>query len=161
MQLTYYNNRTDARYVDKDIVQLALQDHSNPVNIKILDSTNLAHPTFKMADADLYMTANYCYVDTLRRYYFIDSVDMENGYALLHCTCDVLSTYKIPLRAQAVILKRSEKVWDKFQNDGELPVEQRVAKRCVGQFTTPFAMSTNDYVLGVVGNVEGGENNGN
>lgn len=160
MQLTYFNNKTDARYVDKKLETISKEGHSNPVTIKILDSTNLAHPTFKMSDADLYMTANYCYVDDLRRYYFIDSIDLENGYALLHCTCDVLSTYKVPLRAQTVILKRSEKVWDRYQNDGELPVEQRVAKRCIGKFTTPFQMSTNAYVMGVVGNTSGGEENG-
>jgi hypothetical protein len=69
-------------------------------------------------------------------------------------------TYKEPLRAQNVILKRSEKVWDRYQNDGALPVEQRVAKRCIGKFTTPFQMSTNAYVMGVVGNTSGGEENG-
>lgn len=160
MNLTYYLNKSDKRYVDKTLQQITLLDHSNPVAITLLEGTSIVNPIFKMRDVDLYMTANYCYVDDLRRYYFIDSVDLQNGYALLRCTCDVLSTYKEALREQTVILKRSEKVWDRYQNDGELPVEQRVAKRCIGKFTTPFQMSINQYVMGVVGNTSGGEGNG-
>lgn len=157
MQLTYYNNLTDKRYVDKNIIQLSLEGHSNPVNIKILDELNVTTPTFKMSDKDLYMTANYCYVDTLRRYYFIDDIELSKGYAYLHCTCDVLSSYKDALRDQNVIVKRQEFDFDLMQNDGEMPVKQYPAKRCIAQFKSPFAMTRNEFVIGVVGSVDSSE----
>lgn len=161
MQLTYYNNLSDRRYLNKELQLISLQGHSNPVTIKILDPTNIIHPVFKMADADLYMTANYCYVDALRRYYFIDSIECCNGFGLLHCTVDVLESFKDQLLKTGVILKRQQYIYDTYQNDGEIPVEQYPAKRCVGHFNTPFQMTTNTYVMGVVGNTSGGENNGN
>ena len=157
MQLTYYNNLSDKRYVDKNIVQLSLEGHSNPVSIKILDELNVTTPTFKMSDKDLYMTANYCYVDTLRRYYFIDDIELSKGYAYLHCTCDVLSSYKEALRDQNVIVKRQEFEFDLMQNDGEMPVKQYPAKRCIAQFESPFAMTRNEFVIGVVGSVDSSE----
>ena len=157
MQLTYYNNLSDKRYVDKNIVQLSLEGHSNPVSIKILDELNVTTPTFKMSDKDLYMTANYCYVDTLRRYYFIDDIELSKGYAYLHCTCDVLSSYKDALRDQNVIVKRQEFEFDLMQNDGEMPVKQYPAKRCIAQFKSPFAMTRNEFVIGVVGSVDSSE----
>ena len=157
MQLTYYNNLSDKRYVDKNIVQLSLEGHSNPVSIKILDELNVTTPTFKMSDKDLYMTANYCYVDTLRRYYFIDDIELSKGYAYLHCTCDVLSSYKDALRDQNVIVKRQEFEFDLMQNDGEMPVKQYPAKRCIAQFESPFSMNRNEFVIGVVGSVDSSE----
>ena len=156
MTLTYYLNKSDKRYVTKDIVQLALQDHSNPVNIVMLDDTTITHPTFKMKDVDLYMTSNYVYVDTLLRYYFIDSVEVSKGYAYLHCTCDVLTTYARGLKTQRCIIRRQEYTHDAMQNDGQLPVKQYPAKRCIGQFDTPFHMTTNKYIMGVVGKTSGG-----
>lgn len=157
MQLTYYNNKSDKRYVDKNIEQLSLDGHSNPVSIKILDELNVTTPTFKMSDKDLYMTANYCYIDTLRRYYFIDDIELSKGYAYLHCTCDVLSSYKDALRDQNVIVKRQEFEFDLMQNDGEMPVKQYPAKRCIAQFDSPFAMTRNEFVIGVVGSVDSSE----
>lgn len=159
MLLTYYHNETDKRYVDKKLTQISLQDHANPVTVKLLDNTSITNPTFKMKDLDLYMTANYCYVDDLRRYYFIDDITVSNGYAYLQCTCDVLSTYKNALRNQTCIIKRQEHIPynDLFQNDPKIAVKQYPAKRCIGEFNaTPFSTKTNQYVLGVVGSSTGG-----
>jgi hypothetical protein len=160
MQLTYYNNKTDKRYVDKNLALLSLEGHSNPVNIKILDNMNLAHPTFKMSDKDLYMTANYCYVDDLHRYYFIDNITLSNGYAFLECTVDVLMSYKTALRKQNCIIKRQEHNYDMYQNDGEIPVKQYPAKRCIGHFESPFNMERVNFVMGVVGAIDTEESEG-
>ena len=160
MQLTYYNNLSDKRYVDKNLALLSLKGHSNPVNIKILDNMNLAHPTFKMSDKDLYMTANYCYVDDLHRYYFIDNITLSQGYAFLECTVDVLMSYKQELRKQNCIIKRQEHNYDMYQNDGELPVKQYPAKRCIGHFESPFNMERVSFVMGVVGATDKEESEG-
>lgn len=150
MQLTYYNNRSDKRYVTKDITQLSLQEHNNPVNVEILDSTSITHPIFKVKDYDLYMTANYCYVDSLRRYYFIDDITLENGYGLLKCTVDVLMTYAEQLKAQNVIVTRQEAHVDFYQNDERYRIEQRTAKRTIA-FPNGFDFNTQEFILGVVG----------
>lgn len=160
MQLTYYNNQTDERYVDKQIVQIAKDGHPNPVNIIIVDDTNIVKPTFRMADVDLYATANYVYVDELRRYYFIESYDLSHGFAYLHCRIDTRSTYKSLIRSQSCIVRRQEFKHDMYQNDGEIPVKQYPAKRCIGKFSSPFDMTRVTFVMGVIGDTDGGESDG-
>ena len=158
MQLTYFFNKSDRRYIDKNLLQVPnQQNHPNPVNVIMLEDTSIARPVFKMHDAVVYMTANYCYINELMRYYFIDDIELSNGYAYLHCTCDVLSSYKDALRDQNVIIKRQEFEFDLMQNDGEMPVKQYPAKRCIAQFESPFAMTRNEFVIGVVGSVDSSE----
>lgn len=160
MQLTYYNNQTDERYIDKQIALLVKEGHPNPVNIIIVDDTNIVRPTFRMADVDLYATANYVYVDELRRYYFIESYDLSQGFAYLHCRIDTRSTYKRLIRSQSCIIKRQEHNYDMYQNDGELPVKQYPAKRCIGHFESPFNMERVSFVMGVVGATDKEESEG-
>lgn len=152
MQLTYYNNRSDKRYVNKTIDKITKANHTNPVNITLIDSTDIIHPIFKVKDKDIYMTSNYCYVDDLRRYYYIDKITLENGYGLIHCTVDVLMTYKKQLRLQNVIVSRQEHHWDLFQNDPLQKVSQRTAIRTV-KFTggSGFSYGNQQFILGILG----------
>lgn len=153
MQLTYYNNLSDKRYVDKNIIQISKKDHANPVDIILIDDTSLAKPTFRMKDTDIYMTANYCYVDSLRRYYFIDDITLSKGFAYLHCSCDVLMTYKEQLRLQNVIVARQEQHCDLYQNDPKWKVSQRTAIRTVA-FSggdAGFNYNNQQFILGIVG----------
>lgn len=161
MQLTYYLNKSDNRYVDKNIEVIpSSEGHANPVTIVMLESSSVVNPTFKMKDVDLYLTSNYVYVDTLRRYYFIEDYTLSNGYAYLQCKCDVLSSWKAGLRRQNCIIKRQEHKHDMMQNDGDIPIKQYPAKRCIGKFSTPFDMSHTSFVMGVVGQTQGGDGDG-
>lgn len=155
MLLTYYNNKSDSRYVVKDITAVSKEGHSNPVNITLLENTSIVNPTFKMKDVDLYMTANYVYVDELRRYYYIRNVTLSNGYAYLECSVDVLMSYKDVLKNNSklvAIISRQEHEYDMKQNDGQIPIKQYPAKRCIGKFSTPFSMERASFVIGVIGN---------
>lgn len=153
MQLTYYNNKSDKRYLNKNIEQIALTGHSNPVNIVLVDDTDIVTPVFKMSDHDLYMTANYCYVDTLRRYYFIDDVTLSEGYAFLHCTCDVLMTYKEEIKQRRVVVKRQENNFNLYQVDDKITL---LNYECVKTISFPtdkgFDASKQEFVLCTIGN---------
>lgn len=153
MQLTYYNNKSDKRYLNKNIEQLALTGHSNPVNIVLVDDTDIVTPVFKMSDHDLYMTANYCYVDTLRRYYFIDDITLSEGYAFLHCTCDVLMTYKEEIKQRRVVVKRQENNFNLYQVDDKITL---LNYECVKTISFPtdkgFDANKQEFVLCTIGN---------
>jgi hypothetical protein len=154
MQLTYYNNKSDRRYVDKNIVQISLQDHNNPVDITLINPTNIINPVFKVKDADIYMTANYCYVNDLHRFYFIDDITLDNGYGFLHCSVDVLMTYKEGLRNLEAVVTRQEAHVDFYQNDERYRIEQRTAKRTIafsGGDASGFDFNNQQFILGVVG----------
>lgn len=159
MQLTYYNNKTDKRYLYKNLEQITLAEHANPVTVKLLDDTDIVHPTFILKDHDIYMTANYCYVDTLRRYYFIDDITLSQGYAYIKCTVDVLYTYRNELKNQKVIVSRQQKDYNLYQVDNKFKVLNYNCVRTVN-FPSGFDANTQCFVMGVVGNTSGGNNNG-
>ena len=47
-----------------------------------------------------------------------------------------------------------------YQNDGEIPVKQYPAKRCMGHFESPFNMKRVSFVVGVVGAIDIEESEG-
>lgn len=155
MQLTYYNNKTDKRYINKNLETISMQDHANPVNIVLIDDTNIITPTFKMSDKDIYMTANYCYVDTLHRFYYIDDITLSDGFAYLRCSIDVLHTYRNLLYDQKVIVSRNEKDYNLYQVDNKQKILNYKAVRTVN-FPSGFDENTQCFVMGVVGNTTGG-----
>ena len=155
MKLTYYNNKTDNRYINKQLETLSMEGHANPVDIILLENTSVAKPVFKMRDKDLYMTANYCYVDTLHRYYYIDDYTLSQGYAYLKCTIDGRSTYKNLLREQEVIVSRSESDYNLYQVDNKQKLLNYKAVRTV-DFPSGFSENVQAFVMGVVGNTSGG-----
>ena len=151
MRLTYYNNKSDKRYVDKTIEQIVAPTGSqNPVQCDILDDSSLAKPTFKVHDFEVSMTANYLYLDELRRYYFIDDITMSKGYAYLKCTCDVLSTYKNGLRQQHCIIKRQKNKFNLYQNDPQTKILNYEALK-IAEFPDGFDSSKQVFILGCMG----------
>jgi hypothetical protein len=151
MQLTYYNNKTDKRYLKKKLELLTLQGHANPVNIIMLDDTSITHPTFKLKDNDIYLTANYCYVDTLRRYYFIDDITLSQGFAYIKCTEDVLMTYAQQMHDVAVLVDRNQWDYNLYQKDDRVKCYNFTSEKRL-EFPSGFEKNTQRFMLCVVGN---------
>jgi hypothetical protein len=151
MQLTYYNNKTDKRYLKKKLELLTLQGHANPVNIIMLDDTSITHPTFKLKDNDIYLTANYCYVDTLRLYYFIDDITLSQGFAYIKCTEDVLMTYAQQMHDVAVLVDRNQWDYNLYQKDDRVKCYNFTSEKRL-EFPSGFEKNTQRFMLCVVGN---------
>ena len=150
MQLTYYNNKTDKRYLAKKLEKLSLAGHSNPVQISMIEDTSIAKPVFKMKDKDIYMTANYCYVDTLHRYYYIDDIVLSNGFAYLHCTVDVLMSYARQLANIEVIVERNQIRHQMYQVDNDLTVNNYTSNTRL-EFSHGFDENEQQFMLCVIG----------
>lgn len=151
MQLTYYNNNTDKRYIKKDLEQITLAEHANPVNIIMLDDSSIVNPIFKLKDHDIYLTANYCYVDTLRRYYFIDDITLSQGCGYIKCTEDVLTTYAEQLHDVKVLVDRNQWDYNLYQVDDKLALNNFTSQKRV-EFPDGFNKNVQAFVLGVIGN---------
>lgn len=165
MQLTYYNNKTDKRYLAKKLERLSLAGHSNPVTISMIEDTSIAKPVFKMKDKDIYMTANYCWVDTLHRYYYIDDIVLSNGFAYLHCTVDVLMSYARDIGNLDVIVERNELRHNMYQVDNQLTLNNYTSTKRI-EFSHGFDKNKQEFILCVIGDTtsslqERSANNGN
>lgn len=151
MQLTYYNNKTDKRYMIKDIEMVTLEGHPNPVTIKLLEETSIARPVFKMRDKDLYMTANYCYVDSLHRYYYIQDRRVSEGYAYLECEVDAKMSFAQQLHDIDVLVDRNQWDYNLYQVDDKLALYNFRSQKRV-EFPAGFDENAQEFVLGVIGN---------
>lgn len=69
------------------------------------ENTSIENPVFIVTGFD--PTINYVHVPLWNRYYFIDDVVMGvNGVSELHCSCDVLASYKAQIGAYTCFVER-------------------------------------------------------
>ncbi len=144
MNLYLYNTSKDAKYLIKDDLQYkgllsgSLMNTCDIINPSIL--VEMAHFNQEIVNSNnveavdsngnevLYTIGlnydfNYCYLDTFKRYYYIDDIDFvtsKNMYVLkLHC--DVLFTYKDYLLTLDAWVSRNEYLFDSDIEDDIAP----------------------------------------
>ena len=101
MKVIFYKNSSERNTINKKITQigstdvLAVKGQSSILNPTLLLNTNLN----EMLDS------NYIYIAEWKRYYYIDDVVViTGGRCELHCSVDVLESFKNEILNLAVIL---------------------------------------------------------
>jgi hypothetical protein len=86
-------------------------DVRNPViQIKTSDFTNI-------------VKYNYCYIEDLKRYYYIDDISAENGIAIIKCRVDVLNSFKEDILNSIQYVLRQENInASPYLQDNLLPI---------------------------------------
>lgn len=89
-----YFIRTDYREIGKLI-------NYKPIftlDINLKHSTDMLSPVITIkTDKDL-NKCNYCYIDTFKRYYFIERIEtIRKDFYRLHCKVDVLESFKLDI----------------------------------------------------------------
>lgn len=150
MEATLYFNKSDNRYVHKDIEEIRTFD------VRMLDDSSITDPVLKLSLPTGYMNANYLWLKDLHRYYYIKNITLSQGYAILTCHVDVLMTYAQEISNQTCIVRRNE-AYDRcnsYQNDDEKKLN---AYPCTRVLRFPdnmgFDSTTTEFVMGVVGDV--------
>lgn len=146
----FYHNKTDERYLDKVLEQLH-PTGTEPVDgipCKFKDDTNIIRPTL-ILNYHLVANVNYAWISEVNRYYFVRNRVYSQGRTYVECEEDVLYTYRKQIKAQEVIVKRQENLYDLNMVDSEWTIEGYTATRTI-KFPTGFN-STPEWVLGVAG----------
>lgn len=105
MTLTLYSTSDDNRVVNKTLTLLGT------ATIRPTEALDLMSPNFIIDMDNTYLGANYCYCDTLGRYYYITNISLETGRRMvLHCSIDVLKTYATDLASVKATVIRSASV---------------------------------------------------
>ena len=100
MTAILYNNVSDSRKINKNLTELST------INITLYLDTNVETPVFKVKN--YINNANYMYVPDLHRYYYINNYTLSNQCVYLHCSVDVLETYKTEILNSECLISRSE-----------------------------------------------------
>lgn len=143
---TFYINKSDHRKITKDIEQIGTTQ-----DILFKDTTDMMNPVLMMRSSDRFdINANYCYLDQTGKYYYINDCEYSNGYYLLHLHVDVLMTYQNAILAQSAIVKRSNSLYNIYQEDEKFKVYNYTVQRHL-DFHGGFDANTQNFLLTVVG----------
>lgn len=82
-------------------------------NVIIKDETNLMQPIFILKTNAIVYNSNYVYCEFTQRYYYINSIDaLSGGRIAIHCTIDVLYTYKNEILSSTAWVIKSDMTSD-------------------------------------------------
>ena len=119
MNAKFYHNYSDNKVVDKSLTQIG----STISSAVIKDNVSVTDPVFTLHDFTSFnpATANYCYIDDLKRYYYItDIVILTPSVYEIHCHVDVLKTYAAGIRSNSAVICRQQNkgMYDLYLTDG-------------------------------------------
>lgn len=157
MDITLYTNTADPRVVDKTnyLTQVAALTSAKPFY-----PLNITTPHFRLAYNQSFKSINYVYVPDLGRYYFINSMVLESGNAMIiSCDCDVLMSFKTSVQNLDCICIRNERDFNKYIPD-DIPTSCKVRTTCYTiSGTTPFEVpdtTSNVYYVMTLNGLVGG-----
>ena len=110
MELTFYKQAATPNRVDKSDYLTIVGTVSNVI---LKDDTNLMSPTFILKTSEVVYNSNYVYCSFTHRYYYIDNIDaLSGGRLAIHCSIDVLYTYKDEILNSSAWIERSDTTTD-------------------------------------------------
>lgn len=113
MIIKLYKNKSDAKVISKDITDVVTK------NFNFKDVSDILHPLVEIQG--LITESNYAYIPDLKRFYFIDNVDIDNtGVCIYHLSIDVLMSYRQELLNKYFLISRQEFNYNPYFVDTEL-----------------------------------------
>ena len=86
MIVKIYNNKSNENIVNKKIEEV------QEISFEFKDDSDITNPILILQS---YKSGNYCFIPELKRYYFIDRIELMNGgFYKLYLEIDVLMSYK-------------------------------------------------------------------
>lgn len=145
--IKFYINKSDARKITKDIEQIG-----NTLSCEFIADVDMIYTAVRISNSEnrIDINANYCYIDTTKRYYYINDVTYTQGMIIVKLKCDVLMSFQKAILAQPVIVKRQSNLYNLYQEDEKFKVYNYTVQRHK-DFSGGFSASTQNFLLTVVG----------
>ena len=145
MQIIMQRNDSEPNALDKTLTTIAT------LTGQLRDQTSIIDPVILITgDVSTYAGCNYMTIPDFGRSYFIRNItSVRTGLLSVSAHVDVLSSFKTQIRANSAILRRSEKNWNLYLNDGSLQTYQYPAV-LPKLFPSGFP-SSKQYILAIAG----------
>lgn len=102
MQITFFNNSSDERKINKSISQVG-----DAMSGYLKEPCDITNPSITIEHNGV-IPANYCYISELNRYYFIDNqIILSANRVRMALNVDVLMSYKNEILGMPVIIDGS------------------------------------------------------
>ena len=110
MTITVYKISDDRRVVNKTLGTAVAT-----LTAVFKNDADILYPVLEVAYNSSVLTANYLYIDTLHRYYYIKNIKLDRQRLFLECEVDVLKTYYDGIRNLTCVVSRQSNI-NKAQN---------------------------------------------
>ena len=108
MQLDFYTTTSEKNRLTKSLSGLqTMSGH-------LVEMCDVVNPTIKVGFASSLLTKNYVYIPAFGRYYFINSMQIENQEIVMNLHVDVLMTYAQQIKNSNAHIIRSASNYDEF-----------------------------------------------
>lgn len=145
MTFTLMENTSEREALTKSLTTLetltgALRNQSSIID-PVIEVTGIASSTVT--------SCNYAYIPEFGRYYFVKNItSVRNNVWVIQCHVDVLKTYATQIKAQTAVVRRQEKNWNLYLDDGIFKTYQNPQ---IITKTFPAGFTTQNFVLAVAG----------
>lgn len=113
MTITVYKISDDRRVVNKTLGTAVAT-----LTAIFKNDADILNPVLEVAYNARVLTANYLYIDTLQRYYYIKNIKLDRQRLFLECEVDVLKTYYNEIKNLSCVVSRQENNFNTYLNDG-------------------------------------------
>lgn len=113
MTITVYKISDDRRVVNK-----TLGTSVATLTAVFKNDADILYPVLEVAYNASVLTANYLYIDTLHRYYYIKNIKLDRQRLFLECEVDVLKSYYNEIKNLSCVVSRQENNFNTYLNDG-------------------------------------------
>ena len=126
MKISLYTNKSEPNRANKNLVHI-----TDIANAKVTNEADLLNVTITLkrdiiSDVN---AVNYVYIDSFKRYYFATTT-IENGFIILNCQVDVLSTYIKEIKNLTATITRNENSKNGYLNESEYNIYAYVQVVC-------------------------------
>lgn len=121
MRIIFYKNTSSINTLNKNLELL-----KDVTCIVKNNSFNIFTPSLVLTDVTTIDGCNFCYIEELDRYYFIDKIEyLKNNLVQLNLTCDYLMTHKeIILNGMGLVTKSENNINQYASNFDVLETKQ-------------------------------------
>ena len=145
MQMQYFKNKSDLRYINKTITPVG-----NPITqLYLKDKTELLNPVIILDDFP--QDVNYCHLSEFDRFYYLTNVEFIEGQFYTSWHVDVLMSFKDDIMKNKALVQRNTNDYDLYMQDNEFKLEQLTNDRYLKFSTTPFSINRESFIMGVLG----------
>ena len=131
---------------EKNVLNKKMKNKKTVTGIVDVNTISVLKPIIKI-DTDV-RGYQICYIEALSRYYFIDSVILENSVFGVSASVDVLTTYKTDILGHSAIISTDSKGNPEIDSNVPLKAKKRVQTK---KFANSFSNTLSNYVLTVIG----------
>ena len=166
MKAYFYYNKSDKRYVKKEIEFIPPYVSSGPtpdhIDVEFIESSSIINPRLVMSPRSECLKANYLFLEDFGRYYYIDDFTVDRSRIIIDCSVDVLMSFWSQIKEKDVIINRitAAEFNNFYLQDEKLkqlsyPFIEAHELECVSG--DAFDKDKNYFILAVAGAVAGDE----